>query len=227
MSTPTGKMRHNSHHYLWLEASRPPITLAVTTLPTFTDDVGKDPRRTSAGSTTSDTCTLPELPSSKVTWMQVGFTVRTVPCRISPKQWPLRPVWFSEAVRFRSGILRSHDTKGSPCSSWQLGSITSADKVMPAFSFSDSDRNISFRWLQVWITVSCAVSPNEMTAKSLSMCCTIAVYFNPSASYKKIKNITIKWWIYIFIDLILKKNKKYIYIYKHSQISSSPSPWKG
>lgn len=161
--------------HLRLEASRPPMTLPVTTLPTLTEDVGKDPGHTSVASTTSDTCTLPVLPSSSVTWMEVGFTVRTLPCTISPKGWPFEPVWFSEVVRCRFGAPRSHDTRGSPCASWQLASITSTAKLIPGFSLSDSDRNVWFRWLLVWITVSCAVSPSETTAKSLSMCCTIAV----------------------------------------------------
>lgn len=158
------------------------MTLPVTTLPTLTEDVGKDPWHTSVTSTTSDTCTLPVLPSSSVTWMEVGFTVRTLPCTISPKQWPFKPAWFSEVVRCRCGALRSQDTRGSPCISWQLASITSTAKVIPGFSFPDSDRNMWFRWLLVWITVSCAVSSNETTAKSLSTCCTIAEYFDPSVS---------------------------------------------
>lgn len=162
------------------EASRPPMTLAVTALPTFTDDVGKDPWRTCESSITSDTCTLPVIPFSSATWMKAGFTVRTLPCTISPKQRPRGPVTLSEVVRCHFGALRSHDTRGSPCASWQLASMTSADKHIPSFSFSDSNKSTSFRWLLVWITVSCAVSSSEMTAKSLSRCCTVAEYFVPS-----------------------------------------------
>lgn len=171
--------RKSQNMYLWLEASRPPMTLAVTVLPTLTEDVGKDPTITPVASFTSDTCTLAVLPSSSVTWMEAGFTVFTLPCTMSPNWWPF---WFSEVVRGLFGALRCQYTRGSPCSSWQLASITSTDKLIPVFSLFDSDRNISFRWLLVWITVSCAVSWSEMTAKSLSMCCTNAVYFEPSVN---------------------------------------------
>ena len=164
---------------LLLTASRPPMTRAVTALPTFTEDVGKDPWHTSAASITSDTCTLPMLPSSSVIWMLTGFTVRTFPSKVSPKQWPLESCWLSEVVRCRLGA-RCQDTRGSPCSSWQLGSVTSTAKLIPAFSVSDSERRTSFMWLLVWITVSFAVSSNETTAKSLSMYCTVALCFDPS-----------------------------------------------
>lgn len=192
-------MRHYRSVYLWLVASRPPMTLAVTTLPTLTEDVGKDPWRTSLASTTSDTCTLPMLPSSSVTWMQVGFTDRTLACRMSPKQWPLELLWFSETVRCRFGAVRCQDTRGSPCSSSQLGSMTSTAKHIPALSFSDSDRKVSFRWLLVWIMVSWAVSSSEMVAKSLSMCCSIAVYFDSSFNCKNTHEITI---VSIYLSLI-------------------------
>lgn len=152
------------------------MTLAVTTLPTFTDDVGKVPGHNCDASFTSDTCTLPTAPPSRVSVMAVGFTDFTVPCTAWPKRRPLG----SEC--WRGAVLRCQDTRGSPCSSWQLASITSMARLEPSFIWSDSDRKMEFRWLLVWMTVSWAVSSNEMTAKSWPTCCTFAVYFVPSVN---------------------------------------------
>lgn len=158
------------------------MTLAETTLPTLTDDVGKIPGHISDTSITSDTCTLPTAPPSSVSATAVGFTAFTVPCTVCPKQRPLGSA--PEAERRLGAALRCQDTRGSPCSSWQLASITSTARLEPGFIRSDSDTKTEFRWLLVWMTVSWAVSSNEMTAKSLPTCCTFAVYFEPSFNCK-------------------------------------------
>lgn len=208
MYIPTDKMTQKGCVYLRLEASRPPMTLQVTTLPAFTEDVGKAPIRTSAASITSDTCTLPLLPSSSVTWTDVGFTACTFPVRISPKQWPRPPVWFSEVMRRRFGAVWLHDNRASPRSSSQVGSTTSTANVAPTVSFSE--RMMSFRWLLVWITVSCAVSPSETTAKSWSMNSTTALYFESSVNYER-KKIRLQQWILPYRRIAKKKAHRKIH----------------
>lgn len=156
------------------------MTRAETTLPILTEDVGKIPGHIADVSITSDTCTLATVPPSSVSTTAVGFTDFTVACTVWPKQRPLG----SGLACWRGGTLRCQDTRGSPCSSSQLTSMTSTARLEPGLIRSDSDTKTVFRWLLVWTTVSWAVSSNEMTAKSFPTCCTFAVYFEPSCNCK-------------------------------------------